>query len=72
MMTCVFLILASYYLMKTAREGLILTDGTFGLRGEVLKSYAGAATAVLLVGRTARSRVRRIRLINISYAIAIG
>jgi len=77
LMTCVFLILASYYLMKTAREGLILTDGTFGLRGEVLKSYAGGAMAVLLVGivpayGVLANRVRRIQLINISYAIAIG
>ena len=76
LLLCVFLILTSYYLMKTAREGMILTGGVFGLRGEELKSYAGGAMAVLLIvlvpayGALA-SRVRRIRLINVCYAIVI-
>ena len=30
MLLCIFLIMTSYYVMKTAREGLILTGGTFG------------------------------------------
>ncbi len=77
MLICVFLILTSYYLMKTAREGLILAGGTFGLGGDELKTYASGAMAVLLIGivpaygRLA-SRVRRIRLINASYAIVMG
>jgi AAA family ATP:ADP antiporter len=50
MLVCVFLILTSYYLMKTAREGLILAGGTLGLRGDELKTYANGAMAVLLVG----------------------
>jgi hypothetical protein len=40
MLACVFLILSSYYVMKTAREGLILAGGTWGLRGEELKTYS--------------------------------
>lgn len=76
MLVCVFLILTSYYLMKTAREGLILAGGTFGLRGDELKTYANAAMALLLVGIVPAygmlaNRVRRIRLINVSYAVVM-
>jgi ATP:ADP antiporter, AAA family len=77
MLLCVFLILTSYYVMKTAREGLILAGGTFGLRGDELKTYATGAMALLLVGVVPAygqlaNRVRRIRLINVSYAIVIA
>jgi AAA family ATP:ADP antiporter len=77
LLACVFVILSSYYLMKTAREGLILSGDTFGLRGEELKSYAGGAMAVLLLAvvpgyDALASRVARLRLINVSYAIVIG
>ncbi len=76
MLVCVLLILTSYYLMKTAREGLILTGGTFGLRGSELKTYANGAMALALIAvvpayGALASRVRRIRLINISYAIVV-
>jgi ATP:ADP antiporter, AAA family len=76
MLLCVFLILTSYYLMKPAREGLILAGGTWGLHGDELKTYASgvmAAALVLIVpayGAIA-NRVRRIRLINVSYALVI-
>src|SRR4029079_6612366 len=57
------LLLASYYLLKTVREALILTEG-----GAEVKSYSAAAQAVLLVfivpayGAFA-SRVPRLKLI---------
>jgi len=57
------LLLASYYLLKTVREALILTEG-----GAEVKSYSAAAQAVLLVfivpayGAFA-SRVSRLKLI---------
>jgi len=77
LLACVFLILTSYYLLKTAREGMILSHSVFGLRGEELKSYAGGAMAVLLFAilpayDALANRVRRIRLINISYALVIA
>jgi AAA family ATP:ADP antiporter len=77
MLVCVFLILTSYYLMKPAREGLILAGGAFGLHGDELKTYATGAMALLLVGvvpaySALANRVRRIRLINVSYALVIG
>lgn len=77
MFACVFLILTSYYVMKTAREGLILTGGTFGLRGDELKTYATGVMALLLVGivpayGALANRVRRIRLINFCYALVIA
>src|SRR5689334_7482902 len=77
MLACVFLILSSYYLMKAAREGLILAGGTFGLKGDELKTYANGAMAIALVGlvpaySALAARVRRIRLITVSYLIVIG
>jgi ATP:ADP antiporter, AAA family len=77
MLLCVFLILTSYYLMKPAREGLILAGGAWGLEGDELKTYANGAMALVLVvlvpayGALA-NRVRRIRLINVSYALVIA
>ena len=77
LLVCVFLLLASYYMMKTAREGLILTSGTFGLRGDELKTYANGTMAVLLIALVPlygmlANRVRRMVLINISYAVVVG
>jgi AAA family ATP:ADP antiporter len=60
----VFCLLASYYLLKTVREALILSEG-----GAEVKSYAAGAQAMILLlavpayGALA-SRVNRIRLIN--------
>lgn len=77
MFACVFLILTSYYVLKTAREGLILAGGTFGLKGDELKTYATGAMAILLVAivpayGALANRVPRIRLITISYALVIA
>ena len=61
----VFLLLLAYYLLKVAREPLILLGG-----GAEVKSYASAGQAVLLIfvaygyGAIAR-RVNRLRLISI-------
>jgi ATP:ADP antiporter, AAA family len=60
----VFILLGSYYLLKTVREALILSE-----KGAEVKSYSGAAQAVLLLlvvpayGMLA-SKVNRIRLIS--------
>ena len=73
MMTlCVFMILCAYYVLKTTREGLILSDGSFGLGGDELKIYASGAMAILLMGivpayGAIASRVSRLRLLNGSY-----
>ena len=62
----VFLLLLAYYLLKVAREPLILVGGG----GAEVKSYASAGQAVLLIfvaygyGAIAR-RVNRLRLISI-------
>ena len=76
MVGCAFLILASYYAMKTSREGLILARGAFGLTGQELKAYASAAIACVLVAAVPAydalvTRVHRIRLIDVSYALVI-
>ncbi len=76
LLVCVFLIMTAYYVMKTAREGLILAGGTFGLGGDELKTYASGAMALLLVGvvpayGALANRVRRIRLINVSYGVVM-
>ena len=73
----VFLILSGYYVLKTVREGLILSGGMLGLGGEELKTYATAAIAILLIGvvpaygRLA-SRVGRLRLIDVCYGVVIA
>ncbi len=72
MTVCVFLILCAYYVLKTSREGLILTGGVFGLDGAELKIYASGAMAILLMGlipaySALANKVSRLRLINYSY-----
>ncbi len=63
LMVNIFLLLGAYYLLKTAREPLILTEG-----GAAAKSYSSAGQAVLLLlalpiyGAVA-SRVGRVKLI---------
>ena len=49
-----FLVLAAYYMLKTAREVFILTEG-----GAEVKSYSSAGQAILLL---ARAGVRRVRV----------
>ena len=60
----IFLVLFSYYILKTVRESLILSEA-----GAVVKSYSGALQAVLLLlivplYGAFGSRVNRLRLIN--------
>ena len=60
----VFLLLAFYYLLKTVREALILSEG-----GAEVKSYAAAGQGLLLLGfipayGALASRVNRLKLIN--------
>jgi AAA family ATP:ADP antiporter len=59
-----FLVLAAYYMLKTVRESLILTEG-----GAAVKAYSSAGQALLLLGLVPAfgafaSRVNRIRLIR--------
>jgi ATP:ADP antiporter, AAA family len=59
----VLLLLGSYYLLKTAREPLILTEG-----GSSVKSYSSAAQAVLLMAVVplysfVSARVNRLKLV---------
>jgi ATP:ADP antiporter, AAA family len=59
-----FLVLAAYYMLKTAREVFILTEG-----GAEVKSYSSAGQAILLLGLVPAygafaSRVNRVRLVR--------
>src|SRR5262245_29222398 len=59
-----FLVLAAYYMLKTVRESLILTQG-----GAAIKAYSSAGQALLLLGLVPAfgaiaSRVNRIHLIR--------
>lgn len=72
MTVCVFMILCAYYVLKTSREGLILSGGAFGLGGDELKIYASGAMAILLMGlipaySALANKVSRLRLLNYSY-----
>src|SRR6188768_2379337 len=64
LMSNLFLLLTAYLIIKVVREALILGEG-----GAVVKSYAAAGQALLLLAivpiySVVASRVRRIRLIN--------
>lgn len=77
LMLCVFLIMCGYYVMKTAREALILTTHAFGLTGQEIKAYSGVAIALLLAAMVPAygalaSRLSRIWLIFVSYAIVMA
>ena len=59
-----FLLLAAYYMLKTVREALILTQG-----GAEVKSYSAAGQAILLLGvvplfGAVASRVKRVLLMT--------
>ena len=59
-----FLVLAAYYMLKTVRESLILTEG-----GAAVKAYSAAGQAILLLALVPAfgafaSRVNRIRLVR--------
>ena len=64
LMANVFLLLASYYLLKTAREPLVLTEG-----GASVKAYSAGAQAVLLmilvpIYGAIGSKVKRLKLVT--------
>ncbi len=73
LMVNVFLLLAGYYIIKTAREPLILATG-----GAEMKSYASAVQAVALIGFVPvygwfAARVARLRLIvGLTLAFVVG
>jgi AAA family ATP:ADP antiporter len=72
-----FLMMMSYYILKTVREPLILLGGTAGISGVELKTYATAAQAVLLLGLVPlygylASRANRLRLIRGTVAVLVG
>ncbi|HEY4059723.1 MAG TPA: Npt1/Npt2 family nucleotide transporter [Kofleriaceae bacterium] len=72
----VFLILCAYYVLKPAREQLLLPTTLFGIPGPELKSYAGAAMALVFMGilplySRLANQVGRLRLINICYSIVL-
>jgi AAA family ATP:ADP antiporter len=76
MVATLFLILCSYYAMKTAREGMILSQHDFGMSGQEAKAYASGAMAVLLVAvmplyNALAGRLTRIRLINVTYLVVL-
>lgn len=73
----IFLILFAYYVLKTVREGLIVSGSMFGLGGDELKIYTGAAMAFLLLAvvpayGAVASRVDRARLINLSLGFVMA
>jgi ATP:ADP antiporter, AAA family len=68
----VFLLLGLYYLLRSARQALILTEGApFGWTGAQLAAYSAAGMALVLLGVVPAfgwlaSRVPRLRLISIT------
>lgn len=68
----VFLLLGLYYLLRSARQALILTEGApFGWTGSQLAAYSAAGMALVLLGVVPAfgwlaSRVPRLRLISIT------
>jgi ATP:ADP antiporter, AAA family len=77
LMIAVFIILSAYYVLKTTREGLLVSGKILDLDSAELKIYAGGAMALLMLvivpayGNLA-SRVPRKKLLDISYIIVIA
>lgn len=72
-----FLLLGSYYIIKTLRESEILSKGMLGLSGAELKAYATAGQAMLLLAVVPAygflaSKVNRIKLVNITTLVFMG
>jgi len=72
MMVTVFILLASYYLLKVAREQLVLTEGS-----AIIKAQASGAQAILLMAVVPifgwlGTKVNRIRLITITSLFFAG
>jgi AAA family ATP:ADP antiporter len=77
MMVSCFLLLTSYYVLKTAREGMILAGGAFGVHGDELKTYASGIMAVLLAGfiplyGLLANRMPRMTLLNVAFGFFIA
>lgn len=68
----IFVILACYYLLRSARQGLILTEGApFGWSGAQVAAYSSAGMALVLLGVVPLygwlgTRVPRMRLMTIT------
>ncbi len=60
----VFCLLASYYLLKTAREALILGEGTAEVKSYAAAAQAGLLFAIVPLYSAVASRVSRLRLVN--------
>ncbi|HEX5063555.1 MAG TPA: Npt1/Npt2 family nucleotide transporter [Kofleriaceae bacterium] len=76
LLLALFLLLTSFYVLKTAREGIVLASTTFRLQGDEVKTYASGAMALLLVVLVPAydmlaNRLRRIALVNISIAFVV-
>lgn len=72
-----FLMMMSYYILKTVREPLILLGGPAGISGVELKTYATAAQALLLLGIVPlyglfASQNNRLRLIRGTMGLLVG
>jgi AAA family ATP:ADP antiporter len=74
----IFLILGSYYIMKTVREALAIGGiSVFGIGGAEVKAYLPAVMALLMIGivpayGALASKVDRIKLIRITTTIVIA
>jgi AAA family ATP:ADP antiporter len=73
LLATVFLILCAYYVLKTVREGLILS----GVGGDEVKIALTGLMALLMLGIVPAyshlaSRVPRKRLLGVSYSLVIG
>jgi len=76
LLLALFLLLTSFYVLKTAREGIVLASTTFRLQGDEIKTYASGAMALLLVlfvpaYDMLANRLRRIALVNVSIAFVV-
>ncbi len=78
MIVNIFLILASYYILKTVRDALLIGGvELFGIQGDELKAYLPAVMSVLLIGivpayGTLASKVDRITLLKITMGFVVG
>jgi len=73
----IFLVMMAYYVLKTVKKGLVVSNSFFGIKGDEFEIYAYAIMSIILIGvikvyGNLASRVGRLALIRTTMAAIIA